>query len=90
MPPRMRRTSRKERRFDVAAACSLTACLSSALVRSPLGLLGGEVEEVEEMEEVEEVVGGEFAVAVAGLRYRDADVGADIVVDSISFIKAYW
>lgn len=38
MPPRMRRTSRKERRFEVAAACCLTAALSSALSCSPTGL----------------------------------------------------
>lgn len=38
MPPRMRRTSRTERRFDVAAACCLTAALSSALSCSPTGL----------------------------------------------------
>lgn len=34
----MRRTSRKERRFEVSTACCLTAALSSALSCSPTGL----------------------------------------------------
>jgi hypothetical protein len=56
----MRRISRTERRDDVAAACCLTACFSSALSFSPT--------------ELGAVVGGEGVLSVAWRRYRAADI----------------
>lgn len=64
MPPSIRSTSSTDRPFDVAAACSLTACLSSAFSFAP-GEVGG----------IEHAAVSVGAFSFAGRRYRcDEDI----------------